>query len=106
MDRVIFPCFIKHLDTVDRCVQVCFADVRELGTTWPSRSPLWITMVLCANYPQPLQVVVIQHGGVVASALECLLEYVQLLVEFGQLLTFATDLAHGMQHGGVVAPTE
>ena len=43
-------------------------------------------------------------GG--ALAFEGLLQDMQLLIEFGQLLAFAGDLAHGMQHRGVVAPTK
>src|SRR5574343_1038272 len=42
------------------------------------------------------------HG----SALEGLLQHVQLLVQFGELLALARNLAHRVQHGGVVAPAE
>ncbi len=41
-----------------------------------------------------------------ALALERLLQHVQLLVQLGQLLAFARDLAHRMQHRRVVAPPE
>ncbi len=41
-----------------------------------------------------------------ASTLECLFEYMQLLVELGELLSFGTDLAHRMQDRGVVPPSK
>ena len=44
--------------------------------------------------------------NIVGSALESLLEHMQLLIQFGQLLAFATDLAHGMQNRCVVPATE
>ena len=45
-------------------------------------------------------------GGGRALALEGLLEHVQLLVEFGQLLALGRDFAHRVQHRGVVAPAK
>ena len=54
MDSGIFPFFIKYLDKVDRCGQVCFPDVPELGITLRKHRGLWISTKLCANYPQLL----------------------------------------------------
>ena len=45
-------------------------------------------------------------AGFTVSALECLFQHMQLLVQLAVLAAVAADLAHRVQHGGVIAPAK
>ena len=93
MDNRYFLLFHSHLAPFECCVHPCFAAVSPTGTSCPGRSDLWITGCLFKNYPH----------GCSGSAFKRLFEHMQLLVQLRQLLALATDLAHRVQHGGMVA---
>src|SRR3990167_7327288 len=93
-----------------------FSAGSTLWAEWPERrgsvittsglvSGLWMTAGLFESCPQGCALTG-WRGVMAGSAFQRLFQHVQLLVQFAVFLPVAADLAHRMQHRGVVAPAE